>query len=56
MSKNVIKDLMNIRDHLALIIINFFVIKSLNIFSVKTLITFRTANIYLMLKEIFERR
>ncbi len=56
MLRNVIKDLMNIENYLALTIINFFIVKFLSVFSIKMLITFRTANIYLMLKEIFKRR
>jgi len=56
MLRNIIKDLINIKNYLTSTIINFFVVKSLNIFSVKMLIAFRTVNIYLMLKEIFKRR
>jgi len=56
MLRNVIKDLMNIKNYLTSTIINFFIIKFLSVFSVKMLIAFRTVNIYLMLKEIFEKR
>ncbi len=50
MLRNIIKDL------LTLLVINSFIIKSLDIFFVKMFITFRTANIFLMLKETFKRR
>jgi len=56
MLRNIIKDLMNIKDHLTLTVINFLIIKSLNIFFIKISIAFRTANIFLMLKEILKRR
>ncbi len=47
---------MNIKDYLTLTVISFLIVKSLSIFFIKILITFRTANIYLMLKEIFKKR
>jgi len=47
---------MNIEDHLALTVISFLAVKSLNIFFIKILIIFRNTNIYLMLKEIFKRK
>jgi len=50
MSKNIIKDL------LTLIMISFLAVKSLNVFFVETFIIFKTANIFLMLKETSERR
>jgi len=45
-----------IKDYLTLIIINLFAVKSLSIFSVKIFIAFRTANIFLIFKEIFKKR
>jgi len=44
MSRNIIK------DYFTLIVISFFIVKSLNIFFIKILIAFRITNIFLMLK------
>ncbi len=56
MLRNIIKDLIKIKNHLASIIISFLIIKSLSIFFIEILITFKTANIYLTFKEILKRR